>query len=69
MEILKLGLEKHIDDLTACSVQAGKEFALEKALVKMQLEWQAVDLAFVSYKDTGKWPEAGKLFTCYHKKA
>lgn len=51
-EVLQMGLEKHLDALSEVSTQASKEFALEKALQKMQGDWQAVHFNFVPYKDT-----------------
>ncbi|XP_032895202.1 dynein heavy chain 3, axonemal-like [Amblyraja radiata] len=51
-DILQLGLEKHLEDLSHISSQASKEYTLEKALSKMRKDWEEVDFTFVRYKDT-----------------
>ncbi|XP_041348477.1 dynein heavy chain 3, axonemal-like isoform X2 [Gigantopelta aegis] len=51
-EVLQMGLEKYLDELTAISSQASKEFALEKALEKMKSDWKSMDFNFVPYKDS-----------------
>ena len=48
-----MGLEKHLEDLNAISSQASKEYAVEKALEKMKKQWESMEFAFTSYKDTG----------------
>ncbi|XP_059151071.1 dynein axonemal heavy chain 3-like [Physella acuta] len=52
-EILQLGLEKYLDDLTGISSQASKEYALEKALKRMKDDWGGMQFQFVTYKDSG----------------
>ncbi|XP_063719575.1 dynein axonemal heavy chain 3-like [Symsagittifera roscoffensis] len=52
-EYLQMGLEKHLEDLNAISSQASKEYAVEKALEKMKKQWESMEFAFTSYKDTG----------------
>eukprot|EP00794_Sanderia_malayensis_P006878 gene6878-7653_t len=52
-EMLAMGLERYVDELSVISAQASKEFALEKALLKMQSEWEDIMFNFVEYKDTG----------------
>ncbi|CAI9716307.1 dynein heavy chain 3, axonemal-like isoform X2 [Octopus vulgaris] len=51
-EILKLDLERYLDELSAISSQANKEFALEKALSKMKDDWENMAFNFSPYKDT-----------------
>ncbi|KAG8578269.1 hypothetical protein GDO81_010439 [Engystomops pustulosus] len=51
LEILQLGLEKYLDDLNQISLQASKEYALEKALNKMKADWEDVCFVFSPYKD------------------
>ncbi|KAM4037486.1 dynein axonemal heavy chain 3-like [Anomaloglossus baeobatrachus] len=51
LEILHLGLEKYLDDLNQISLQASKEYALEKALNKMKTDWEDVCFIFSPYKD------------------
>ncbi|XP_018409373.1 PREDICTED: dynein heavy chain 3, axonemal-like [Nanorana parkeri] len=50
-EVLHLGLEKYLDDLNQISSQASKEYALEKALNKMETDWEDVCFIFSPYKD------------------
>lgn len=52
-EILQLGLEKHLEELSQVSVQAGKEYALEQALEHMERDWEHVCFSFVPYRDCG----------------
>ncbi|XP_041110137.1 dynein heavy chain 3, axonemal-like isoform X2 [Polyodon spathula] len=52
-EILQLGLEKHLEELSQVSVQAGKEYALEQALEHMERDWEHVCFSFVPYRDFG----------------
>uniref|UniRef100_H2YSD8 AAA+ ATPase domain-containing protein n=1 Tax=Ciona savignyi TaxID=51511 RepID=H2YSD8_CIOSA len=51
-EVLKMKLEKHLDDLTLISNQARKEYALEKALKKMKQDWATMDFGLVPYRDS-----------------
>ncbi|XP_075130611.1 dynein axonemal heavy chain 3-like [Leptodactylus fuscus] len=51
LEILQLGLEKYLDNLNQISLQASKEYALEKALNKMKADWEDVRFVFSPYKD------------------
>ncbi|XP_043943753.1 dynein axonemal heavy chain 3-like [Protopterus annectens] len=53
MDVLHIGLEKHLDELTQISAQASKEYALEKALSKMKKDWLEVSFNFSPYKDCG----------------
>ncbi|KAK7495478.1 hypothetical protein BaRGS_00013176, partial [Batillaria attramentaria] len=52
-EVLQVGLEKYLDELMGISSRASKEFALEKALIKMQDDWRNMHFTFVPYKDSG----------------
>ncbi|XP_064605237.1 dynein axonemal heavy chain 3-like isoform X2 [Liolophura sinensis] len=53
IEVLQMGLEKYLEELTEISSQANKEFSLEKALKKMKNDWEVVEFNFIAYKDTG----------------
>ncbi|XP_071486244.1 dynein axonemal heavy chain 3-like [Diadema antillarum] len=53
VEMLQMGLEKYLEDLSEISSQASKEYAMEKALTKMKSDWQSVHFTFTEYKDTG----------------
>ncbi|XP_033114673.1 dynein heavy chain 3, axonemal-like isoform X5 [Anneissia japonica] len=52
IERLQMGLEKNLEDLTEISSQASKEYALEKALIKMKSDWEEMNFNFTQYKDT-----------------
>ncbi|XP_041458176.1 dynein heavy chain 3, axonemal-like isoform X7 [Lytechinus variegatus] len=52
VEMLQMGLEKYLEDLSEISSQASKEYAMEKALSKMKSDWEAVHFSFTGYKDT-----------------
>ncbi|CAH2277605.1 Hypothetical predicted protein [Pelobates cultripes] len=54
-EVLQLGLEKYLDDLSHISSQASKEYALEKALNKMKADWENVCFIFIPYKDSNTY--------------
>ncbi|XP_043569115.1 dynein axonemal heavy chain 3-like [Chiloscyllium plagiosum] len=53
MDVMQLGLEKYLEDLNHISSQASKEYALEKALSKMEEDWDEVNFTYISYKYTG----------------
>ncbi|XP_071960977.1 dynein axonemal heavy chain 3-like [Antedon mediterranea] len=52
IERLQMGLEKNLEDLSEISSQASKEYALEKALIKMKGDWEEMNFNFTPYKDT-----------------
>nr|XP_054750956.1 dynein axonemal heavy chain 3-like isoform X12 [Lytechinus pictus] len=52
VEMLQMGLEKYLEDLSEISSQASKEYAMEKALSKMKSDWETVHFSFTGYKDT-----------------
>ncbi|RMX56942.1 hypothetical protein pdam_00011068, partial [Pocillopora damicornis] len=52
-EMLVLGLDKFVEELTEISGKAAKEFSLEKALSRMKEDWKDIEFVFVQYKDTG----------------
>ncbi|XP_076804480.1 dynein axonemal heavy chain 3-like isoform X3 [Clavelina lepadiformis] len=51
-EMLRMKLEKHLEELTHISNQARKEHALEKALTKMKDDWELVHFGMVPYRDS-----------------
>lgn len=51
--LLQFDLLEQLPKLQVVSAAASKEAALDKALVKMQADWQGVDFRVVEYKDTG----------------
>ncbi|XP_018600098.2 dynein heavy chain 1, axonemal isoform X2 [Scleropages formosus] len=52
---LELGLQDHIDDIAHVAEVAGKEFAIEQALDKMEMEWSSVVFEVLPYKETGTY--------------
>ncbi|XP_077987554.1 dynein axonemal heavy chain 3-like isoform X2 [Glandiceps talaboti] len=52
IDMLQMDLDKYLEDLSEISSQASKEYALEKALSKMNSDWETVNFNFVPYKDT-----------------
>lgn len=52
-KVLKMGLESHMGEFEVVSAAATKEFSLEKALRKMQADWEPMCFNTAKYKDTG----------------
>lgn len=52
-QILNMKLLDKIDNITKVCDVAGKEYAIEAALDKMDGEWKSVNLEIIAYKDTG----------------
>ena len=52
-EILELHLGKYVEQFEPIAESASKEFALEKALAKMKLEWAAMEFAPIPYRESG----------------
>nr|CAD7409039.1 unnamed protein product [Timema poppensis] len=50
---LEAGLGEYADVVVQVAESAGKEFALEQALTKMQTEWESIIIELTAYKDTG----------------
>uniref|UniRef100_A0A803YA76 Dynein axonemal heavy chain 1 n=1 Tax=Meleagris gallopavo TaxID=9103 RepID=A0A803YA76_MELGA len=50
---LDMNLQDHIESITKVAEIAGKEYAIENALNKMESEWSSVSFAVSLYKDTG----------------
>ncbi|XP_071611851.1 dynein axonemal heavy chain 1 [Heliangelus exortis] len=50
---LDMKLLDHIDSITKVAEMAGKEYAIENALNKMEGEWNSVSFTVVPYKNTG----------------
>lgn len=46
-------LEVHLEVVTKVCDVAGKEFAIEQAMDKMEREWKGVNLEIVPYRETG----------------
>ncbi|XP_053339456.1 dynein axonemal heavy chain 1 [Clarias gariepinus] len=54
-ECLELGLPQHIDEIALVAEVAGKEYAIEQALDKMQKEWSSITFEILPYKETGTY--------------
>ena len=52
-KMLKLNLGEYMDQFELISGGATKEHSLEKALLKMQEEWEAVNFGTIEYRDSG----------------
>ncbi|MCJ8744212.1 hypothetical protein PDJAM_G00116030 [Pangasius djambal] len=52
---LELGLLQHADEIAHVAEVAGKEYAIEQALDKMQSEWKSVTFEVLAYKETGTY--------------
>ncbi|XP_065097060.1 dynein axonemal heavy chain 1 [Paramisgurnus dabryanus] len=52
---LELGLQDHIEAITHVAQEAGKEFAIEQALNKMEEDWSTVMFEVMPYKETGTY--------------
>ena len=50
-----MGLDEHIETVTKTCDVAGKEFAIEQAMDKMEGEWKGVNLEIVPYRETGTY--------------
>nr|WAW84827.1 axonemal dynein heavy chain 1 [Halisarca dujardinii] len=50
---LEIGLQNHTDEIATVGEIAGKEYAIEQALEKMEAEWDPIDLEIIAYKETG----------------
>ncbi|KTF88877.1 hypothetical protein cypCar_00027703 [Cyprinus carpio] len=52
---LELGLQNHVEEITQVAQEAGKEYAIEQALIKMEEEWSTVMFEVMPYKETGTY--------------
>ncbi|XP_066453022.1 dynein axonemal heavy chain 1 isoform X2 [Eleutherodactylus coqui] len=50
---LEMKLQDHIESITKAAEIAGKEFSIEQALDKMEMEWSTVFFTVMPYKETG----------------
>lgn len=57
--LLQSDLLEQLPKLQVISTAASKEAALDKALSKMQADWQGVEFRVVEYKDTGTYVVGG----------
>lgn len=52
-KVLRMGLEPFMGEFEVVSASATKEFSLEKAMKKMQSDWEPICFNTAKYKDTG----------------
>jgi dynein heavy chain len=58
-KMLKLGLESQLERFQNVSDSASKEYTLEKNLVKMQKEWEPLEITLLPYRESGTFVLAG----------
>lgn len=54
-DLLSLGLKNHLDTILKIGESAAKEYQIEHALDKMELEWEDMVLDLHTYKETGTY--------------
>lgn len=52
-KMLKVNFEPYLEDLESISAGASKEFSLEKAMQRMEDEWDPIVFNTTVYRDTG----------------
>ena len=52
-KVLRMGLAEYMAEFEVVSASASKEFSLEKAMIKMQADWEPVKFNTSKYKETG----------------
>ncbi|XP_054711131.1 dynein axonemal heavy chain 3-like [Uloborus diversus] len=52
-DMIRVGLNRHIEKVEELSVTVSKEFQLEKAMAKMKDEWKDIEFEFKPYRETG----------------
>lgn len=58
-DLLHKGIASQLEALQTISVNASKEYGLEKALDKMHADWEGVEFKIMEYKDTGTYIVGG----------
>ena len=58
-DLLHKGIASQLEALQAISLNASKEYGLEKALDKMHADWEGVEFRIMEYKDTGTYIVGG----------
>eukprot|EP01135_Chromosphaera_perkinsii_P003004 Nk52_evm26s232 gene=Nk52_evmTU26s232 len=54
-KLLEFKLQDHIEEISKVGDAAGKEYAIESALDKMEREWQDVNMEILEYRETGTY--------------
>lgn len=58
-DLLHKGIASQLKALQTISVNASKEYGLEKALDKMRADWEGLEFRIMEYKDTGTYIVGG----------
>lgn len=58
-DLLHKGIASQLEALQTISVNASKEYGLEKALDKMHADWEGIEFRIMEYKDTGTYIVGG----------
>ena len=58
-DLLQKGIASQLEALQTISVNASKEYGLEKALDKMHADWEGLEFRIMEYKDTGTYIVGG----------
>ena len=58
-DLLHRGVASQLEALQTISVNASKEYGLEKALDKMHADWDGLEFRIIEYKDTGTYIVGG----------
>ena len=58
-DLLHRGIASQLETLQTISVNASKEYGLEKALDKMHADWEGLEFKIMDYKDTGTYIVGG----------
>lgn len=58
-DLLHKGVASQLEALQTISVNASKEYGLEKALDKMHADWDGLEFKIIEYKDTGTYIVGG----------
>lgn len=58
-DLLRKGVASQLEALQTISVNASKEYGLEKALDKMHADWDGLEFKIIEYKDTGTYIVGG----------
>lgn len=58
-DLVQRGIASQLEALQTVSVNASKEYGLEKALAKMRADWDGLEFRVIEYKDTGTYIVGG----------
>ena len=58
-DLVQRGVASQLEALQTISVNASKEYGLEKALDKMHADWDGLEFRIIEYKDTGTYIVGG----------